>query len=181
MTTFRIAVRLRAPDPAARTALLALSRVMPAECPAVLSRYDLWEFDVQSGGIEVVEGILGRYPDILNPNKQESLVLGGGPLLPGEDASTTWISVEISDRDSGSSAGWSSVIGRAGFPVTGVRCKVLWRLGYRGGASPEGLLEKARAVAVSVTRSRGLLSNPVSQTAEVFIPDHPGCQGSTGK
>ncbi|NLP05527.1 hypothetical protein GX411_06230 [Candidatus Fermentibacteria bacterium] len=180
MTTFRIAVRLRAPDPAARTARLALSRVMPAECPAILSRYDLWEFDVESGGLEVVEAILGRYPDILNPNKQESLVLGGEPL-PGEDASMTWVSVEISDRDSGSSAGWSSVIGRAGFPVAEVRCKVLWILGYPGSATTGEVLEKAGAVAVSVTRSRGLLSNPVSQTARIFIPERPGSEGSPGK
>lgn len=180
MTTFRVAVRLRAPDPAARTARLALSRVMPAECPATISRYDLWEFDVESGGLETVEGILSRYPDILNPNKQESILLGREPL-PGEDPSAAWVSVEVSDRDSGSSAGWTSVISRAGFPVAEVRCKVLWRLGYSGGGTPGESLEKARAVAVSVTRARGLLSNPVSQTARVFVTERTGSEGSPGK
>ena len=46
MEKILVAVRLKAPDPSAMTALSTLRRVMPDECPVELDRYDLWEITV---------------------------------------------------------------------------------------------------------------------------------------
>jgi hypothetical protein len=169
MAAVRVAVRLKAADPAARTALLTLERLMPADCPLVLDRYDLWEFDTEPGKGDMVGGILGRFTDIVNPNKQVYAILDDGGLLDGEDPSLTWVSVEVEDHGSSASDSWSSVVARAGYRVFSVRSKVLWRLGFAGCTTPADALRKAGAVAVAVTRTAGLLANPVSQTALVRL------------
>jgi hypothetical protein len=165
MAVVRAAIRLKSSDPVAGTALRALSRAMPDSCPEALSRYDLWEFDLP-GGREEVLAILARFPDILNPNKQECFFPEEG-LLPGESPSLTWVSVEVSERSGSTGSTWSQVIGRAGFELRGLRLLTLWRLGYPSAVGSARALEAAGETAVSVSRNRGLLSNPVSQSAEV--------------
>jgi hypothetical protein len=168
-TTVRIAVRLKAPDPAARTALLTLERLMPSECPLRLDRHDLWEFDFEPGDEGMAAAILSRFTDIVNPNKQVYTILGEGGLLDGEDPSLAWVSVEVEDHGSSASDSWSSVVARAGYRVFSVRSKVLWRLGFAGGTTPSEALRKAGAAAVAESRTAGLLANPVSQTALVRL------------
>jgi hypothetical protein len=167
--TVRVAVRLKAPDPAARTALLTLERLMPADSPRRLDRHDLWEFDIDPGDEALIEGILDRFTDIVNPNKQIYTILRDGGLMDGEDPSLTWVSVEVEDHGSSASDSWSSVVARAGYRVFSVRSKVLWRLGFSGCTTPAEALRKAGAVAVAGTRTTGLLANPVSQTALVRL------------
>lgn len=163
----RAAIRLKSSDPVAGTALRALSRAMPDSCPEAIFRYDLWEFDLP-GGREEVRAILERFPDILNPNKQECF-FPEESLLPGESPSLSWVSVEVSERSGSAGSTWSQVIGRAGFELQGVRLMTLWRLGYPSAAGLDRALEAAGEIAVSVSRNRGLLSNPVSQSASVSV------------
>lgn len=174
MSRLKIAIRLRSADPAAVTGLLALRRSLPGMCPAALSRYELWDFEGGPGLAGEVEGILSRYTDILNPNKQERLTLSDSGLLPGEDPGLTWISVEVTDDCSSASETWTSVISRAGYKVSSVGCSVLWRLGFDASLPVKTALAFGDEVAVSRSRKGGLLSNPVSQSVRVSLASAPG-------
>jgi len=169
MSVVRAAVRLRSADPAAVTGLLALRRSMPGQCPEALARYDLWSFEGDGDLESTVSELMSRYTDMLNPNKQERFILPDKGLLPGEDSGLIWVSVEVTDDCSSSSETWTSVVARAGFPVARVTSSVLWRLGYDPSIGPGRALALAREVGVSVSRSMGLLSNPVSQSAAIRL------------
>ena len=157
-----IAVRLKAPDPAAVTAEYTLRRIMPDQCPVRLDRYDLWEFDVSSGGRDTVSDAVSHFTDIVNPNKQKYTFVDSG-LLPGEDPDLVWVGVMISDHDSSTSENWTSVMGKRGFPVESVRFETLWRLAWPAGTSLSEAREMALAVSTSRSRESGLLGNPVFQ------------------
>lgn len=174
MSLVRAAIRLLSADPAAVTGLIALRRSMAGKCPAAMARYDLWDFEGGPGLLESVEQILVRYTDILNPNKQECFFLPDTGALPGEDPSLIWISVEVIDNSSSASETWTSMVARAGLAVSSVSCSVLWRLGFDAGLAVEDALAFARDVAVSTTRSSGLLSNPVSQSVRIRLACIPG-------
>jgi hypothetical protein len=174
MSTLRAAIRLRSSDPSAVTGLLALKRSMPESCPSAMNRYDLWTFEGGNDLEEAVRRLAASYTDILNPNKQELCMLPEEGLLPGEDGSLVWISVEVVDDLSSASETWTSVVARAGYPITSVACSVLWRLGYDPRAGVDGALSRARGVGISVTRQSGLLSNPVSQSARIRLASAPG-------
>jgi len=164
----RIAVKLKAPDPAAVTAEYTLRRLMPAECPVCLERYDLWEFHVSRGGRESVSEVVGHFTDIVNPNKQKFIFLEEAssiPLtLPGENPELTWVGIVISDHDNSISENWTSVMVKRGFPVEKVRFETLWRLAWPSGTPPLRAEAMAMAVSESTTRNSGLLGNPVSQS-----------------
>lgn len=174
MSRARVAIRLRSADPAAVTGLLALRRSLPGMCPAALARYDLWDFEGGPGLEQDVDGILSRYTDILNPNKQERIRVPGSGLLPGEDPGLTWVSVEVSDDCSSASETWTSVISRAGYGVTSVSFSVMWRLGFDPSLPSGTAMAYADEIAVSRSRKGGLLSNPVSQSVRIHLASAPG-------
>jgi len=160
-----IAVKLKAPDPAAVTAEYTLRRLMPDECPARLERYDLWEFHVSRGGRESVSEVVGHFTDIVNPNKQKFTFLeDSADFLPGENPDLTWVGIVISDHDNSKSENWTSVMVKRGFPVEKVRFETLWRLAWSSGTPQDRAEAMAMAVSVSTTRNSGLLGNPVSQS-----------------
>jgi hypothetical protein len=164
MEKILVAVRLKAPDPSAMTALSTLRRVMPDECPVELDRYDLWEFTVEAGGRGTVTEVVEHFTDIVNPNKQKySFVEEGTDLFPGEDPDLTWRGVVVSDHDDSLSANWTAVMLRRGFPVTGVAWSTLWRMAWPSGTGFSDAGRMALAVSTSVSREKGLLGNPVSQ------------------
>ena len=168
-----IAVRLRAPDPAAITALSTLKRIMPDEAPDGLSRYDLWEFEMADpsvspeGGFRVVRELLGHYTDIVNPNKQVYRELYEGSELPDPIDGMTQLGIVVRDHDDSESTNWTRILATSRFPVDGVRIGVLWLLAYPGeGAAVSRLERMALGTALTTSRLRGLLANPVSQSVD---------------
>ena len=174
-----IAVRLRASDPAAVTALSTLKDLMPRHCPARLERYDLWSFGMREGvdqsgmaaktALQRIEELLRHYTDIVNPNKQTWIALEPiTDVLPGEDPDLEWVSVVVRNRDDSMSRNWSRILSAVpAFGVRSVSCGTLWRLGYPGEWSSPDARESALAVSVTESRARGLLANPVSQSVSV--------------
>lgn len=158
-----LAVRLKAPDPSAATALCTLSRVLPDCSPERLARYDLWEFLMKSGDLETVKEMVTHFTDIVNPNKHLSFILPMGSPPPGEEPGLSWTGVLVRNHRDSVSENWSRLLPRRGFPVAGVRYGVLWRFGYpMKTGNPEKLAMKA---SLSLRRELGLLANPVSQEA----------------
>jgi hypothetical protein len=164
MDRIMVAVRLKAPDPAAITARDTLRRFMPAEYPLQLDRYDLWEFQVRSGGRETVTEVVNHFTDIVNPNKQKyCFIEETGTLLPGEDPSLVWAGVVITDHDNSVSENWTAVMEKRGFPVAGVAYGTLWRLAWPSGTAHARAEEMALSISTSTSRESGLLGNPISQ------------------
>ena len=169
MDRIRVAVGLKAPDPAALTALRTLRRLMPDQCPVKLDRYDLWEFQVRSGGRETVSEVVNHFTDIVNPNKQKySFVEEGESLLPGEDPALIWTGVVISDHDDSLSANWTAVMEKRDFPVDSVDFGTLWRMAWPAGTDAASAEEMALSISTSTSRERGLLGNPVSQRITIL-------------
>jgi len=158
-----VAVRLKSPDPGAATALTTLRRVMPDSAPVQLSRYDLWEFDMNPGSSDAVVGMISHFTDIVNPNKHLSFILTPGEPPPGENPGLSWTGVLVRDHSDSRSMNWSMLLARRGFPVERVRWGVLWRFGFEAGTGEIGAL--AMKASVSGSRDSGLLANPVSQEA----------------
>ncbi len=165
-STHRMAVSLRAADPAAVTAAETLRRTMPRHAPAELGRYDHWEVRLREGGSGELRRMVERTDEMANPNKQVWTELTGCRTLPGEDPSLTWVSVLVTDVVDSVSENWTALLSLR-YPVESVRLSVLWRLGYPEGTPEEEALDRAEAVAVSRDRRGGLLANPVSQRVVV--------------
>ena len=165
-----IAVRLKAVDPAASTALSTLRRTMPGEAPVSLGRYDLWELEMSPGTdtMDRVRSLIASYTDIVNPNKQSWMELGHPDSVPGEDRSQTRVWLVVKDHDDSRSENWSRILRASRFGVRRVQCGVLWRLGYPPGTAREVAEENAMAVALTRSRRVGLLANPVSQEAKLY-------------
>jgi hypothetical protein len=169
MSTVSIAVMLKAPDPAAVTALSTLGRVLPEDCPLELHRFEQWEFSGPACSGEAVTSAVGTFDDIMNPNKQIWVILGR-EALPGEDPELVWCSVVVTDREDSISENWTSILARRGFPFEKVVHSVLWRLGFQSGTPAGEVSRRSLAVAVTSRRESGLLANPVSQSVSVSEP-----------
>lgn len=170
MSEISIAVRLKAPDPEAVTALATLERLSPDICPAALERFDHWRFTGPGVTREAVEEIVSHYPDIVNPNKQLWSFTRDGLPSRGRDAELRWTGVLITDRVDSVSENWSRIISGKGFPAVSVRYSVLWRLGFPPDTPEDEAGERTMALAVATHRQRGLLANPVSQEIEISEP-----------
>ncbi len=171
-----LAVTLKSPDPAAVTALGALASFMPQSAPSAILRYDLWLFESE-GDREAVLETVGRYPDILNPNKQRGVFLDAGlPPLPAGDL--VWAGVRVEEVSSGASETWTRLLSRSPACISSVNVSVLWLLGYPAGTSRADASARAGEVSVAVDRKRGLLANPVSQRACVVEAGMPGPDGA---
>ncbi len=163
MKVLRIAVRLKAPDPEAVTALNAINGMDLQLPPARLARYDIWEFSTVAGGEETLREIVGHFTDIVNPNKHLWSLAEPGKALPGQDDSHNWTGVVVSDIEDHTGSNWTSILKRRGFPVDSVHRRTLWMFGYLKEIDDSLAAKLAMDLSVSGSRTGGLLSNPVSQ------------------
>lgn len=163
MNVLTIAVRLKAPDPEAVTALNAISGLGLQLPPAKLARYDIWEFSLEDGGEETLREIVGHFTDIVNPNKHLWSLAEPGKNLPWQDDSMNWTGVLVTDREDNRGNNWASILKRRGFPVESVHRRTLWMFGYLSEIDDSLAAKLAMDLSVSGSRTGGLLSNPVSQ------------------
>ncbi len=163
MSVISIAVRLKAPDPEAVTALNAINGMGLQLPPAKLARYDIWEFSLETGGEETLREIVGHFTDIVNPNKHLWSLAEPGKNLPWQDDSMNWTGVLVSDREDNRGNNWASILKRRGFPVEAVHRRTLWMFGYLREIDDSLAAKLAMDLSVSGSRTGGLLSNPVSQ------------------
>lgn len=163
MTKCIIAVRLKAPDPEAVTALNTISSMGLQLPPAKLNRYDVWEFDLKNGDKEIVEEIVGHFTDIVNPNKHLWSFVIPGEMITGQNPGYNWTGLLISDTQDSVGANWTDILRRRGFPVESVHRRILWMFGYLMELDDSLVDRMAMDLAVSSNRTGGLLSNPVFQ------------------
>lgn len=171
MENISIAVRLKSPDPAAMTAMSTFRRIYPETCPDSLERYDYWCFLNPCLGRETVSGIVSRYHDIVNPNKQTWSFIDE-ISEPGDrsDDRMVWIDVLVTDRIDSVSENWTAILRRNNCEVEGVLCSVLWRFGFTSGISFDNARNRVLDLTVSTYRDHGLLANPVSQKIDLSAP-----------
>ena len=170
MNSISIAVALRAPDPAASTALATMKRVSPGKAPGALQRFDCWQFAGMECTEEVVKGIVEHFDDIVNPNKQTwSFIPRNG--LPSAAEEFTWTGVLVTDREDSVSENWTAILRRREFPVEKVVHSVLWMLGFQESSTQGELDRTVLELAVTSRRDGGLLANPVSQIVQLIHGD----------
>ncbi|MCK4671195.1 MAG: hypothetical protein KAT47_01545 [Candidatus Aegiribacteria sp.] len=168
MIEVSIAVRLKAPDPAAMTALSTLKRINPDTCPGRLERYDYWQFINPSDGKRTVEKIVSHFHDIVNPNKQYwSFSDESGSILSGNEE-LVWTEVLVTDKVDSISENWTDILRRNKYEVEKVMYSVLWRLGYPSGTSMAEARERTLALTITSYRDHGLLANPISQNIHLL-------------
>ncbi len=168
MGNISIIVRLKSPDPAAITAMSTFRRIYPETCPDSLQRYDYWCFMNPRQGRETINGIVSRYHDIVNPNKQTwSFIDESGDPDDQSDDSMIWIDVRVTDRIDSVSENWTAILRRNSSEVDGVLCSVLWRFGFAPGISYDNARSRVLELTVSTYRDHGLLANPVSQKIDL--------------
>ena len=114
MGKFTIAVRLKAPDPEAVTALNTISSMGIPLPPAKLDRYDVWEFETDTEDQRTVRDIVGHFTDIVNPNKHLWYFAVPGETLPGQSGDYNWTGLLVADSDDSVGA-TSGTWGSAGF------------------------------------------------------------------
>ena len=170
MGDISIVVSLKAPDPAAMTAMSTFKRISPGICPDILERYDHWCFLNPALGRKTVSRIVSRYHDIVNPNKQIWSFINDGTLPAGPDKTTVWAAVLVTDIIDSVSENWTSILNKSSHDVEAVRWSVLWRFGFSSGTSEEDAGKRVLDLTVSSRRDQGLLANPVSQKIELLIP-----------
>lgn len=163
MSVFRIAVKLKAPDPEAVTSMNAIHAMGLQLPPVKLLRYQLWEFDLTSGDNGTVEEMVGHFTDIVNPNKHLWSFASPEEPLPGQTDDLNWTGVIVSQMQDSQGDNWSAILQRRGFPVGGVSTGVLWMFGYLKDLDESLVKKMAMDLSVSGSRSGGLLSNPVFQ------------------
>ncbi len=163
MNEYTIAVKLKAPDPAAVTVLNALSGMGVQLPPARLERYDIWRFELESGGEDAVREIVGHFTDIVNPNKHLWTFVSPGEAVPGQGCDLHWTGLLVKDREDAVGSDWAEILKRRGFPVLSVRRGTLWSLGYLDEIDESLASRLAMDLAVSGSRTGGLLSNPIFQ------------------
>ncbi len=171
MGNISIIVRLKSPDPAAMTALSTFRRIYPEKCPGVLERCDYWCFVNPVQGRETVSGIVSRYHDIVNPNKQTWSFIDEFSKPPDpSDNGMVWIDVLVTDRIDSVSENWTAIMRRSDCEVEGVLCSVLWRFGFASGISCDDARNRVLELTASTYRDHGLLANPVSQKIDLPAP-----------
>ncbi len=168
MTDISIVVRLKAPDPAAMTALSTLKRINPGICPGMLERYDYWQFIRPLDGKKTVEKIVSHFHDIVNPNKQSWRFTGGSGSIHSGGEELIWTEVLVTDKVDSISENWTDILRRNRYEVEKVMYSVLWRLGYPSGTSLTEARERTLALTVTSYRDQGLLANPVSQNINLL-------------
>ena len=170
MTEVSIAVRLKAPDPSANTALSTLKRINPDKCPDRLERYDYWMFVNPIDGKRTVEKIVSQFHDIVNPNKQSWSFSDTRSSHHSHDEKLVWIEVLVTDKVDSISENWTDILRCSNYKTERVLYSVLWRLGYPSSISMADARERTLALTVTSHRDHGLLANPVSQNITLLDP-----------
>lgn len=169
MNGISIAVKLKAPDPAAITALSTMKRINPETCPERLERFEYWRFIKPEDGKNTVERIVSHFHDIVNPNKQSWSFTDGYEFL-SENDELVWTSVLVTDKVDSISENWTGILQRNEYKVEGVVYSVLWRLGFPSGTSMPEAHGRTLALTIASRRDRGLLANPISQNIDFLDP-----------
>ncbi len=169
MSSVHIIVSLKAPDPAAITALTTLERISPDICPGRLLRYDHWSFSGEGADQIAVREIVSHFTDIVNPNKQTwSFFNGLGGMELGSEMA--WTGVLVTDTVDSVSENWSRIVSVRNPKLESVDYSVLWLLGFRSGLDSSEYLARTREIAETRFRDHGLLANPVSQRVRILDP-----------
>lgn len=169
MSTYRIAVKLKSPDPEAVTSLNTIHGMGLQLPPKKLLRYDIWEFEFLSGDRSAAAEMVGHFTDIVNPNKHVWTFADPSDKLPGETDDLKWTGVVVSDIEDAKGANWAGILKRRGFPVASVHTGVLWMFGYLKELDDSLVGKLALDLSVSGSRTGGLLSNPVFQEVHPWI------------
>jgi phosphoribosylformylglycinamidine (FGAM) synthase PurS component len=169
VTKCTIAVRLKAPDPEAVTALNAIGAMGLQLPPAKLDRFDVWEFELEKGGEDTAKEIVKHFKDIVNPNKHLWFFAVPGEMIPGQSIGFNWFGIMVSNMTDLTGANWTDILKRRGFPVVSVHRKTLWMFGYLKDLDDSLVRSMAMDLAVSGSRTGGLLSNPVFQEVTPWI------------
>jgi len=167
MSEISVLVRLKSADPAAVTALSALRQMYLKEAPEQLCRFSRWSFSGSGLERKTVERVISHFTDIVNPNKESWSFAGEGRVL---DPEQLWTAAGVTDMENSISENWTSILRSRGYGTVKVEFSVLWCLGFPPDLDPKEALRRTREMAVSRSRKRGLLANPVSQRIEVASP-----------
>jgi hypothetical protein len=179
-----LTVRLRGADPTALTAAYALRhRLGLDEAVRGLSRVQLWRFELAAAdpawAQEQVRTWVTQSQLFVNPN-QHAYELTGADHVAGQPAPAhePWI-VVTDEPDLAGEAATRLIRERLGGTVLrAARTATIWRLELVPALAAARRTGLAEAVAVARGRTAGLLSNPHSQTAAVFVAATPALVGA---
>jgi hypothetical protein len=175
--TVVLTVGLKITDNEARSALEAIRVKMGLGDEVVgLAREDLWELDVEAGSPEAARAVVARLVEatnlFANPNKHRHLLAAAG-AAPGADLAPDEVAILVSDREVAGAVSTLAAVRRSGErSVAAVRRCARWRVRLARPPTPgnPGLLPLLRSIAVTESRTEGLLSNPHSQTVRAVFP-----------
>jgi len=175
--TVVLTVGLKITDNEARSALEAIRVKMGLGDDVVgLAREDLWELDVEAESPVAALAVATRLVEatnlFVNPNKHRHALTAVG-AIPGVDLAPDEVAVLVSDRETGGSASMLATVRRSGErSVAAVRRCARWRVRLTEAPAPAKpeLVSLIRRIAVTESRTEGLLSNPHSQTARAVFP-----------
>lgn len=178
MITVEALVKIAVPDPQSFTVLEALTRKFGLTRVTDVERFRSWEisFDLDSrdAAAAMTKRVLRETTLLANPNRDISVVLEEGRALPGgfwfgaaDDGAEAFV-VRVADIKDIVGEGILGVLrGRLGMTeVHSVGFSVLWGLTIAGTGGDA--LDLASRIAVASSWRSGLLSNPHSQTAQVY-------------
>ena len=175
MQSVELLVTLKIPDVTALTAANALRRRMGyAEALARLTRADYYRLELAPDGageaVDLATELAEQTNQFVNPNKHMYEVRAGGHEAAPEVEGRHVAQVLVTDPEDGSAEGMLAALqGRLGYAgkVNGLLRGVLWTVELNCGSREEAL-RIAREIAVTRTRTEGLLMNPHYQECEVW-------------
>jgi phosphoribosylformylglycinamidine (FGAM) synthase PurS component len=178
MTSHRVdlIVALKVPDNEARSALEALRAKMGlADVVQDLARDDVWELSIESADRSAAEALVRELVTstnlFANPNKHRTSVGPAGAA--GTQLARDEVAVLVAERESGE--GDAIVATLRGLGVKGVAAARRWtrwrvRMTEPPSENERGLEELVRHIAVTSSRSEGLLSNPHCEVSRAVFP-----------
>ena len=169
-----LTVELKSADPVALTAAHALThRLGFGKILAELRRVDLWRLRVEAAGIPDALALAGswvtRSNQFVNPNKHvyELSVRGGEASGNRGSGRVAWV-VATSEPDLDGEAAVRLVRDRfGGRELVEARRAVAWMLRFAPAVKPADVRRLAESMAITRTRSRGLLANPHFQPVAI--------------
>lgn len=179
MDAIQIYVTLKIPDNVARTALQAARSRLGFETLAALRRSEFWEFVFPGResrlALQTATRLVEKTWFFVNPNKHHWRVvpadktLAEGAVLPVPDPSSALILVR--DRVDGTAEAVLDAL-RALVPEEeqpeSLARGTLWQATFDN-LDPGAAREAAERLAVSVSRTQGLLANPHYQIHQIFM------------
>ncbi|MBN2329005.1 MAG: hypothetical protein JXR73_17830 [Candidatus Omnitrophica bacterium] len=180
MSVIQIYINLKIPDNIERSAQYACRSRLGFHAMESLRRTEFWELDFP--GLEpkqarqTAERLVEKTSLFANPNKHlwrieaaEQAVSQDGALQAPSSISAY---ILVCDREDGKAESTLDAVRRkvsgSEQPSSLLR-GVLWEVTFSG-LTPEEIRSESERLAVSVTRSQGLLANPHYQTYRIFYP-----------